>query len=206
MLSTENGAVIRQSVLYKLDPRLDDGLLRVRGRLTKAALPEETKHPMIISKDQHVATLILKHIHQQLGPSGRNHVLSTLRRRYWITGANSAVRRVITECSVCRRHKGKMMEQKMADLPKERILPDHPPFTNVGVDYFGPIEVKSGRGTVKRYGMPFTCLSSRAVHLEVAHSLDTDACINVIRRFICRRGQVVHIQSDNGTNFTGTER
>ena len=206
MLSTENGAVSRQSVLYKLDPRLDGGLLRVGGRLTKGALPEETKHPLIISKDQHVATLILKHIHQQLGHSGRNHVLSTLRRRYWITGANSAVRKIITECAFCRRHNGKMMEQKMADLPKERILPDHPPFTNVGVDYFGPIEVKRGRGTVKRYGVIFTCLTSRAVHLEVANSLDTDACINVFRRFTCRRGQVVHIQSDNGTNFTATER
>lgn len=59
MLSTENGAVSRQSVLYKLDPRLDGGLLRVGGRLTKGALPEETKHPLIISKNQHVATLIL---------------------------------------------------------------------------------------------------------------------------------------------------
>lgn len=48
----------------------------------------------------------------------------------------------------------------MADLPKERILPDNPPFTNVGVDYFGPIEVKRGRGTAKRYGVIFTCLAS----------------------------------------------
>lgn len=205
-LSSENGAVSRQSILYKLDPRLDGRLLRVGGRLTKGALPEETKHPLILSKDQHVATLILKHIHQQLGHSGRSHVLSTLRRRYWITGANTAVRKIITECCFCRRHNAKMMEQKMGDLPKERILPNHPPFTNVGVDYFGPIDVKRGRGTVKRYGVIFTCLSSRAVHLEVANSLDTDACINVLRRFICRRGQVSHIQSDNGTNFIGTER
>lgn len=36
----------------------------------------------------------------------------------------------------------------MADLPKERITPDEPPFTNVGVDFFGPFEVKRGRSTV----------------------------------------------------------
>lgn len=74
----------------------------------------------------------------------------------------------------------------MADLPKERLIPDNPPFTNVGVDYFGPIEVKRGCSIMKRCGVIFTCMISRAVNLEVAYSLDTDACINVLRRFICR--------------------
>ncbi|XP_063042981.1 uncharacterized protein LOC134437423 [Engraulis encrasicolus] len=198
--------VSKKSVLYKLDPRLEDGLIRVGGRLTRGSLPEEAKHPLILAKGQHVATLLLRDLHQRLGHSGRNHMLSTLRRKYWITGANSAVRRIVAECCICRRYHARMMGQKMADLPKERVLPDHPPFTNVGLDYFGPIEVKKGRGTVKRYGVIFTCLSSRAVHLEVASSLDTDACINALRRFICRRGQVVRIQSDNGTNFIGAER
>lgn len=60
----------------------------------------------------------------------------------------------------------------MADLPIERIIPDLPPFTNVGVDYFGPADVKRGRSIVKRYGGIFTCMASRAVHLEVAYSLE----------------------------------
>ena len=69
----------------------------------------------------------------------------------------------------------------MADLPKERITPDKPPFTAVGVDYFGPLEVKQGRSRVKRYGCIFTCLALRAVHIEIAHSLDTDSMINALR-------------------------
>lgn len=99
--------------------------------------------------------------------------------------------------------RGKAGEQKMADLPLERILPDLPPFTNVGLDYFGPIEVRRGRSAIKRYGVIFTCMSSRAVHLEIAYTLDTDSCIHALRRFICRRGQVKHIRSDNGTNLVG---
>ena len=205
-LSSGKCEVKKQSTIYKLDPILKDGLLRVGGRLSKAAMPEETKHPVILSKDQHVSSLILKHIHEQLGHSGRNHVLSRLRRKYWITSANTATRKILSSCGFCRHHKGKLGEQKMADLPVERIIPDLPPFTNVGVDYFGPIEVKRGRSLEKRYGVIFTCMACRAVHLEVAYSLDTDSCINALRRFICRRGQVSHLRSDNGTNFIGAER
>lgn len=94
----------------------------------------------------------------------------------------------------------------MADLPVERIVPDLPAFTNVGVDYFGPVEVQKGHGRVKRYGVLFTCMASRAVHLEVAYTLNTDSCINAIHRSMCRRGQVSHFTSDNGMNFIGAER
>ncbi|XP_066500465.1 uncharacterized protein [Hoplias malabaricus] len=120
--------------------------------------------------------------------------------------SNSAARTVISECNLCRRLHAKVGEQKMADLPQDRLLPDKPPFTNTGVDYFGPFEIRRGRAKVKRYGVLFTCLTVRAVHLEVAHSLDTDSCINALRRFQARRGQVSVIRSDNGTNLVGAER
>lgn len=81
------------------------------------------------------------------------------------------------------------------------MLPDDPPFTRVGVDYFGPFEVRCGRSLIKKYGVIFTCLAVRAVHIELASSLDTDLCINALWRFIARQGQVEEIRSDNGTNF-----
>ena len=83
----------------------------------------------------------------------------------------------------------------MASLPEDRLIPNEPPFTRVGVDYFGPFAVKQKRSHVKRYGVIFTCLASRAVHIEVAASLSTDSYINA------RRGQVTKMRSDNGTNF-----
>lgn len=196
-------ALKRQSNIYKLDPVLDEGVLRVGGRLSQSAMPDEAKRPMIMPKDHYICTLLLRHIHEKLGHAGRNHILSTLRQKYWIVNANSATRKVLTRCVICRRTRGKVGEQKMADLPKERLRADLPPFSNVGVDYFGPFEVKRGRSLVKRYGVLFTCMSSRAIHLEMAHSMDTDSCLNALRRFVSRRGQVTHIRSDNGTNLVG---
>lgn len=90
----------------------------------------------------------------------------------------------------------------MGNLPLERVTPDRPPFTFVGVDYFGPMLVKQRRNHVKQYGCLFTCLASRAVHIEIAHSLDMDS---FIRRFIARRGRPEVIRSDNGANFQGGE-
>lgn len=106
---------------------------------------------------------------------------------------------------MCRRIKSTPQDQKMADLPEDRLTPA-PPFTDVGVDYFGPYVTKEGRKERKRYGALFTCLVSRAVHIEVAHSLDTDSFLHTLRRFIARRGQVREIRSDNGTNFVGARR
>ena len=93
----------------------------------------------------------------------------------------------------------------MADLLEERLNASTA-FTNVGVDYFGPFLVKIGRRNEKRWFCLFTCLTMRAVHLEVVPKLDTDICLNAIMRFIARRGKPNTIISDNGTNFVGAER
>ena len=46
----------------------------------------------------------------------------------------------------------------------------------------------------------------RAVHIEIAHGLDTSSFLNALHRFIARRSNPKHIYSDNVTNFTGAER
>ena len=94
----------------------------------------------------------------------------------------------------------------MSDLPACRVSGSLPAFTYTGVDYFGPFSIHDGRKEVKRYGVIFTCMASRAVHLEVANTLQTDTFINVLRRFVARRGTIKQLYSDNGTNFVGTER
>ena len=66
---------------------------------------------------------------------------------------------------------------------------------------FGPFTIKRHRTELKRYNIIFTWLASRAVHLEVANTIDTDSFIQALRRFIARRGNMRMLRPDNGTNF-----
>lgn len=94
----------------------------------------------------------------------------------------------------------------MADLPNARLAAYSRPFTHVGIDYFGPMEVCVGRRVEKRWGMLAACMTTRAVHIEIAHSLNTASCVMAIRNMIARRGVPRHIYCDRGTNFVGTSK
>ena len=93
----------------------------------------------------------------------------------------------------------------MADLTEE-LLDASTTFTHIGVDYFGPFNVTFGRRHEKLWCCLFTCLTMRAVRIEVVPKLDTDSCLNAIMQFIARRGKPSTILSDNGTNSVGAER
>ena len=169
-------------------------------------MDSEAKHPVILPKTHHVVKLIVRYYHQAAGHSGLEYTLSLIRQRYWIINARSNIRNIVNTCVDCRRRQAPAPQQKMASLPEDRITPSKPPFTYVGVDCFGPFEARRGRSNVKRYGVIFTCLVVRAVHIEVAHSMDTESFINALRRFIARRGQPQEMRSDNGGNFVKGEK
>ena len=94
----------------------------------------------------------------------------------------------------------------MADLPVERLSNGNPPITNSGIDYFGRFYVVVKHSTEKRWGLLFTCLKTRALHIEVVNSLDTSSCVMGIKRFIARRGTPQVLWAENETNFTGAEK
>ena len=195
------------SPLSRLDPFLDhSNLVRIGGRIKQASVSQDVKHPIVLPGQGHVSKLLARHYHERALHQGKGITLNEIRASgYWIIGGGSVVSKLVHECVTCRRLRAKVQEQKMADLPADRLTPT-PPFTHCAVDYFGPWYVKEGRKELKRYGVLFTCLVTRAIHLEVANSLETDSYINALRRFICRRGPVRQMRSDNGSNFIGARR
>ena len=179
------------SSLYKLDPFVDDdGILRVGGRLRRASLSDDMKFPIILPRNSHVTTLIVRYFHERTSHQGKTMTLNEVRSNgFWIISGSVVVSSIISSCVKCKKLCGAV-----------------PPFTYGAVDYFGPFIVKDGRKELKRHGVLFTCMASRAIHLETSNSLDTDSFINALRRFISQRGPIRQLRSDQGTYFVGARK
>ncbi|XP_062703806.1 uncharacterized protein LOC134286238 [Aedes albopictus] len=195
----------KSSPLYRLSPFADQfGVIRVEGRTVNASYATfDARFPIILPKDHTITTLLLSDYHRQYGHANRETVVNEVRQRFYIFNLRSAIDKVMRSCQRCKLTKCQPQVPRMAPLPEERLTPFIRPFSYVGVDYLGPLETFVGRRQEKRYVAVFTCLVTRAIHLEVAHNLSTDSCIMAVRRFVRRRGPPVEIFSDNGTNFVG---
>jgi hypothetical protein len=199
----------KSSSLLSLDVFLDeDGVLRVGGRLNRSKIPRDVRNPVVIPGRHHIALLLVRHFHSLAKHQGRHITSGTIRNAgYWITGGKRLISSVIYKCVQCRKLRGQMEHQKMADLPPERLEPS-PPFTYVGLDTFGPWEVtarrtRGGVAHAKRWAILFTCMATRGIHIEVVEDMSSSAFINAFKRFVAIRGKVKQIRSDRGTNFVG---
>lgn len=202
--------VTKHSKLLTLNPCIDsDGVIRLDGRLKLGKhLPYKAKFPIILPREHDVTRLVIQH-YDKAGrhKRGRNHLLSDTRTEFWVLRAREAIRAFQYKCPGCRLTRVKAAGQMMAPLPKFRLGDPLRCFARTGLDYAGPFITKQGRfrKRQKRYLCVFTCLASRAVHLEMAYSLDTDSFLNALSRFCDRRNRPVQILSDNGSNFVGAE-
>ena len=140
--------------------------------------------------------------------AGTNQTLSSLSTKFWIVVAREAIIEWERVCAMCQGRKVKAAQQIMAPLPLNRLTTSLRAFAKVAFDFGGPFMTMQGRGKPrrKRYLCLFTCLASRAVHLEMAYSLDVDRCFNALNRMINRRGVPEEILSDNGTNFVAANK
>ena len=183
------------------------GLIGSSGRLRRLVeIDFDTKHPIVLDARHTFVKLFLRNTHYKKHYQGIDYLRSKVKERYAILKLRSILRSIKSNCVFCRKFRAATIQPIMAELPKERLAYQSPPFSNTGVDYFGPFYVTVRRTTEKRWGFLFTCLTNRAVHVEVVPSMDASSCVMGVERFASRRGTPAMIWSDNGTNFIGAEK
>lgn len=205
-------SVKRSSKILQMNPFLDsNGLMRSNSRLSKVAwLEDEVKYPVILPKHHAMTWLIVKQVHEKIGhPLSINAALNEIQRRFWIIRARSLLKLIQAKCMVCKLAKEKCLQPKMAPIPRYRFDPPLQAFSKTGLDFAGSFLTKrSARGLSKnkRYMALFTCLQTRAVHIEMVYSLETGSFMNALARMIARRGCPREIVSDNGRTFVRANR
>ena len=184
----------------------DHGLLRCRGRINNALLNVDCKNPILLPSDHAWVKLLIQHVHREIKHSGTADTLATLREKYWILKGRQTVKKVIRSCVTCNKLEGASYSASVPpDLPDFRTS-DDPPFCHTGIDFAGPLFVKSKCGSDKAYVCLLTCCSTRAVHLELTPDMSVDSFLLCFRRFVGRRGLPVTLVSDNAKTFQSSSK
>ena len=184
-----------------------NGLERASGRTKQLDVATfDVKHPFILDAPHPLIRLLLEHLHTQHCHQGVDYLRALVQQRFAVAKLRTALRTIVPRCVVCCKRRAETLTPIIADLPRERLSFKEPPFSNTGVDYFGPFFVSVKRSTEKRWGFLFTCLTTRAVLFKVVPSMDTSSCVMGIERFCARRGIPSVIWSDNVTNFVASEK
>ena len=190
--SKGNQELHKTSLLIKLNPFLDDrGLLRVGGRILNSKISYDQKYPIILASNHKFTYLIIKNEHYRLLHAGCQSVLFSLHKRFWSLLGKNSIKKVLKNCVTCFKAKSKdLPTYLMGELLAERITPTRASL-NCGIDYAGPFYIKEkirSKKLIKVYICIFVCCVTKAVHIELARNLSTEAFLNCSKRFIVRSG------------------
>ena len=194
----------RQLDLF-LDP---EGTIRVASRLANAPIRMSAKYPALLPKEDHFTVLVVTEAHEAVAHFKGRSTLTKVRERYWIPQGQTVVDRIIRLCIVCRKSEGEAFRPPdFPPYPAERVSKS-PAFRFAAMDFMGPILVRPHRGVTfeKRWIMLVTCMSTRAIHLEVVPGCSTTDTLRAIQRFVSRRGTPRLLLTDNQPGFLKTAK
>ena len=166
-------------------------------------IPLATRHPILISKHHHFTVLVVRSAHERVKHNGVKETLSEIRARYWIVKGRHFVRLLLHKCVMCRKFDGVPHHvPPPPPLPDFRVNPE-PPFTYTGVDFAGPLYVKTSQllNSNKVWICLYTCCIVRAVHLDIVPDMTAETFIRSFKRFTARRGFPRNLVSDNAKTF-----
>ncbi|XP_053391741.1 uncharacterized protein LOC128554492 [Mercenaria mercenaria] len=148
-----------------------NGMIRCKGRLENSALTESTKRPILLPRKERLTDIIIERTNREVLHSGVSQTLARVRNKYWIPQGRSAVKSVLRMCLICRRHEGGPYRMPiMAPLPSSRVR-ESCAFSRTGIDYLGPLKIKTSEGPRKVWICLFSCMVTRGIHLEVLQDM-----------------------------------
>ena len=201
----------RQGGRYaSLNPNKDeDGYYVIGQRLAnKNPMTPDASLQKLMPTQHHLTRLFMERAHKECAHRGRDATLAYFRRKFWTAHGSKIAQSVKSKCQMCKLRDVKLETQEMVQLPEAR-LKQAPPFTYTMLDLFGPYTVRGEvqkRTIGKAYGVIFTDLVSRAVHIEAAYGYDTPSFLLALSRFASIRGWPQIICSDPGSQLIGAEK
>ena len=155
-----------------------NGLIRSTGRIQRlSATAFETHHSIILDSRNRLIRLFLRFYHIKHEYQSVDYLRSVIHQQFVVLHLRSALKAIETHCVCCRKSKAETVTPMMSDLPLERLGYRQPPFSNCGVDCFGPVLVTIRRSSEKRWVFLFTGCTTRAIHIELVPSMDTISCV-----------------------------
>ena len=124
------------SNIVKLKPVImDDGVLQVGGRISRAPIAPDAMNPMILPKNHYVTTILIRYVQREKWTLWSRASIDPSPRAFWMVKGRAAAKEVIGRCISCTKRMAPRMTQEMAELLKIRLTPYEPPFTYSGVNY-----------------------------------------------------------------------
>ena len=184
-----------------------EGLLRSKGRISESQrYSYDITNPLVVAGDSLLGKLLVNYAHGQCKHMGTNSTLYYLRNLgFWLTKARASIARIIGQCPVCIRHRARTFETPPPSLLPGARTEFYRPFSCVGMDYTGHFRIRDESGKVsKSYILLFTCMTTRAVHLELVSSMGVHEFLNAFKRFSGLYGLPEQVFSDNAKTFTAS--
>ena len=129
-----------------------DGILRVGGRLRRSSISFSKKHPALIPASHPLASVIIEHCHVKSKHQGSHFShFTVLQEGFHIEGGKRLINKYIKSCVICKKFRGPLSSQLMADLPSDRLA-ETPPFSDVGIDVFSPFHITRNKATRRSSG------------------------------------------------------
>ena len=193
--------IVSQLNLY-LDP---EGLIRVKSkcrRMKEIQSLNKFSFPLLISKNSHLSKLVIRDLHLKLSHAGCYSVLAELRKNFWITHVYSTVKKVLSDCLLCKRLNERAVKLNQSPYPEFRINPDNVPYRQIFIDHMGPFKTKNEQGeTTKVWLLCITCLWSRAINLKICNDLSTGEFLRALQLHAFEYGVPSRCLSDLGSQF-----